>query len=256
MTEKEMEAIAGGFHGDPFRVLGPHRLESGANGDTWVVRRVSPASHQNRRNTAAVRTHGTHASSRVVRALPAHNPGAYRLRLTDHEGQAKRSRIHIVSRLYQLTSTCICYGEGTHYESYRTFGAHLQTVDGVMGTRFAVWAPNAIVVSVVGEFNGWDHGSTRCGRGQAESGRFLFRAWVPGTIYKYAVRSRFHGYSQMKADPYGFAMEVPPKSASVVVDVIGYEWQDHEWLKCRGSNTNGLTNQCRFMKFTWLMDAR
>ncbi len=89
----------------------------------------------------------------------------------------------------------------------------------MVGTRFAVWAPNAIVVSVVGDFNGWD---TRRNPMRLRTGGVweIFMPGVgPGSAYKYAIKSRFRGYSQMKSDPYGFGMEAPPKSASIVADL-------------------------------------
>ncbi len=113
-------------------------------------------------------------------------------------------------------------------------GSHVVTVDGLAGTRFAVWAPNAIVVSVVGNFNEWD---ARRHPMRARTGG-VWEIFLPGvgvgTPYKFALKSRFQGYSQMKADPYGFQMERPPQSASIVSDVWKYEWQDQEWLERRG----------------------
>ena len=110
------------------------------------------------------------------------------------------------------------HGEGTLQEAYRTLGAHLAEADGVRGVRFAVWAPNAENVTVAGEFNDWDirrHPMRRRNGG-------VWELFVPGlgegTTYKYFVRSRLAGHQQLKADPYAFACEAPPKSASVVWD--------------------------------------
>jgi 1,4-alpha-glucan branching enzyme len=125
------------------------------------------------------------------------------------------------------------YGEGTNYESYRTMGAHLATCDGVPGVRFAVWAPNAEVVSVVGDLNEWDD---RRHPMRLRTGG-IWELFIPGvgagTNYKYAVRSSVGGYREKKADPYGFASEVPPKSASVVCDLATYQWSDQEWMASR-----------------------
>ena len=111
------------------------------------------------------------------------------------------------------------HGEGTHYESYNTLGAHIVESLGVTGVRFAVWAPNAEVVTVVGEFNHWD---TRRHPMRLRNGG-IWEIFIPelgaGMPYKYYVRSRHLGHRQLKADPYGFACEVPPKSASVVADL-------------------------------------
>mgnify|MGYP002793991906 FL=1 len=122
---------------------------------------------------------------------------------------------------------------GVYYEAYKKLGAHLMTVDGVEGTYFAVWAPNAERVSVVGDFNNWD-------------GRFLmmhrmpmsgiFELFVPdikaGTLYKYEVKEK-SGKISLKADPYGFGTEKPKGCASVVTDLSGFSWNDGEWLEER-----------------------
>jgi len=125
------------------------------------------------------------------------------------------------------------HGEGTQYESYRTMGAHLVDCEGVAGVRFAVWAPNAEVVSVVGDFNEWDE---RRHPMRARSGG-IWELFVPGvgagTNYKYSVRSRVDGSRQQKTDPYGFAMENPPKSASIVCDLDQYKWSDDAWMERR-----------------------
>lgn len=122
---------------------------------------------------------------------------------------------------------------GVYYEAYKKLGAHLMTVDGVEGTYFTVWAPNAERVSVVGDFNNWD-------------GRFLmmhrmpmsgiFELFVPdikaGTLYKYEVKEK-SGKISLKADPYGFGTEKPKGCASVVTDLSGFSWNDGEWLEER-----------------------
>jgi 1,4-alpha-glucan branching enzyme len=127
------------------------------------------------------------------------------------------------------------HSEGTLYEAWHTFGAHPVMSEGVAGVRFAVWAPNAETVSLAGEFNDWDtrrHPMRRRNGGVWE----LFVPGLPlGTSYKYNVRSRFAGYQQLKADPYAFYCELPPKSASRVWDQKTYEWQDAEWMNSRAS---------------------
>ena len=126
------------------------------------------------------------------------------------------------------------HAEGTQYESYRVMGAHVVKCDSVPGVRFAVWAPNTEVMSVVGDFNEWDE---RRHPMRVRSGG-VWELFIPGvgvgTNYKYSVRSRVRGYRQQKADPYGFASEVPPKSASVVTDLDTYQWTDDAWMAARG----------------------
>src|SRR5712691_2400037 len=125
------------------------------------------------------------------------------------------------------------HGEGTNYESYRTLGAHLIECEGVAGVRFAVWAPNAEVVSIIGDFNGWDR--TRHSMRPRDGG--IWEIFMPGLTegapYKYSVLARSGG-EQEKSDPYGFFAEVPPKTASIVWRLSNYTWSDAEWLSARG----------------------
>jgi 1,4-alpha-glucan branching enzyme len=114
-------------------------------------------------------------------------------------------------------------------------GSHLRKVDGVSGTSFAVFAPNAESVGVMGDFNGWNKESHSLAR-VGDSG--IWEAFVPGvdkgTIYKYHVRSRLGGYSVDKADPYAVRQEKPPRTGSVVWD-LDYRWRDHAWMQRRKS---------------------
>ncbi len=124
-------------------------------------------------------------------------------------------------------------GEGRHYRLWEKMGAHPLTVDGVAGVVFAVWAPNAEGVSVVGAFNQWD-GRRHPMRGLGSSG--IWYAFVPGLKegdqYKYEIRTR-EGHLRIKSDPYAFFAEVRPASASVVWDVDKYGWGDSGWMESR-----------------------
>jgi 1,4-alpha-glucan branching enzyme len=122
--------------------------------------------------------------------------------------------------------------EGRHEELYERMGAHVREVNGVTGTAFAVWAPNARSVSVIGDFNSWD-GRLHPMRSLGPSGIWeLFIPGVePGQRYKFELRTRDGGL-RLKADPYAFATEAPPATASVVYE-SRYEWRDDEWLDRR-----------------------
>ena len=126
-------------------------------------------------------------------------------------------------------------GEGTHYRAYEQLGAHPWHADGETGVHFAVIAPNAERVSVIGDFNGWRVNATPLAR-RGESGLWCgFVPWIgPGALYKYHVVSRFHGYAADKADPYGFAAELRPRTASKVWDLSRYAWGDDAWMRERG----------------------
>ena len=125
------------------------------------------------------------------------------------------------------------FGEGKHLDIHRRLGAQRRTIDGVEGINFAVWAPNARAVSVIGDFNRWDSRPNPM-RKHTSSG--IWELFMPGielgTPYKFAVRQQ-HGGIVEKADPFAFGAEVPPRSASVVTDLDRYEWQDSEWLERR-----------------------
>ncbi|NLX19654.1 MAG: 1,4-alpha-glucan branching protein GlgB [Desulfobulbus sp.] len=124
--------------------------------------------------------------------------------------------------------------EGTHERAYEKLGAHLIRFDEKDGVVFAVWAPNASRVSVVGDFNGWD--ASRHPMHSSDTG--IWTLFIPGltefSVYKYRITTR-NGELLDKADPFGFAMEERPRTGSVVADLDRYEWQDHEWIKNRSS---------------------
>ena len=126
--------------------------------------------------------------------------------------------------------------EGTHEDQYEKLGAHELTLNGVEGVVFAVWAPNAIRVSVVGDFNQWD-GRRHMMRVRGSTG--VWEIFIPGlrqgTVYKFEVKSRYRGYLALKADPYAFFSEVRSKSASVVWNLDKYRWSDEEWMHARPS---------------------
>lgn len=122
------------------------------------------------------------------------------------------------------------FREGRHSTLYDKMGAHVMAVDGVKGTHFAVWAPNASSVSVVGDFNGWNRGSTPLLLDEEGSG--IWEGFVPGvgegSLYKFFVSSKYGGYSAEKADPFATLCEVPPRTASVVHQ-LAPDWSDGAW---------------------------
>jgi 1,4-alpha-glucan branching enzyme len=132
------------------------------------------------------------------------------------------------------------FGEGTHLRAYEKLGAHLGQVDGRRGVHFAVWAPNAEKVTVIGDYNGWNPESNPM-QLRPEAG--LWEGFVPdigsGTLYKYHIVSRVNSYTVDKADPYGFAAEIRPHTASRVWDLSNYSWSDQEWMANR-SKKNSL----------------
>lgn len=128
------------------------------------------------------------------------------------------------------------FHEGTLYESFRTFGAHFVTHQGAAGVRFAVWAPHATNVSVIGNFNGWNGDVSRMTRIKSSGVWVLFIPGLnEGELYKYEIHTS-EGETLHKADPYAFYSERRPKTASVVRRLDHYEWQDQKWLAERRKN--------------------
>ena len=133
------------------------------------------------------------------------------------------------------------FKEGRHIRLYQKLGSHPMTVDGTPGTLFAVWAPNAQYVAVVGDFNDWDPG--RHPLAPRLDGSGVWEGFAPGVgqgaLYKYHIASRHRGYTEDKGDPFAYHWEIPPKTASVVWD-LAYRWNDADWMRNRRER-NALT---------------
>ena len=129
------------------------------------------------------------------------------------------------------------FKSGKHYKLYEKLGSHVTEYKGVIGTYFAVWAPNARYVSVIGNFNGWNRGSHSLNARWDGSG--IWEGFIPnigrGEVYKYFIHSNNHGQDLEKADPFALWCEIAPKTASVVWDTW-YEWQDDAWMRDRRKN--------------------
>jgi 1,4-alpha-glucan branching enzyme len=229
MTAEEIEAIAGGYHGDAFRILGPHAVETGWEVRAWLPQAQSVSVLLNNLRVDMKKKHDLGFFVAKLKGQPA----PYRLELKLYNGTAETIedpyRFPPIVTEFEIH----LHGEGTNYQSYDTMGAHLAEFDGVPGVRFAVWAPNAISVSVAGDFNQWDTRRHPMRKRNGGIWELFLPALKEGTAYKYHVRSQFAGYEQLKADPYGFGTEAPPKSASVVRDLDRYHWKDSEWMDAR-----------------------
>ena len=230
MKPGELDAIAGGYHGDPFSLLGPHE-----DGEGWTVRALLPqagSASVRRGDDGLVPMERVHPGG-VWEARMADAPGRYRIAMELQRGGTEE--IEDPYRFYDLLSDYDIYlhAEGTNYEAWHSMGAHLTDVDGVRGCRFAVWAPNAEMVGVCGDFNQWD--PYRHPMRHRNGG--LWEIFIPsvreGDIYKYFVRSKIFGVTGMKCDPYGFGSEKPPKQGSVVWDLTRYQWNDQQWMEQR-----------------------
>jgi 1,4-alpha-glucan branching enzyme len=154
----------------------------------------------------------------------------------------KEAKNAVLSHISLLTEDDIfLFNQGSHFRLYEKLGSHPLVRDGLEGTYFAVWAPDAERVSVVGDFNGW-HPSSHLLGARGQSG--IWEGFIPGVQqgapYKFRVQSRFRGYRADKADPFSHFNEVPPKTASIVWD-LGYPWGDRDWMEKRGGSNNAQT---------------
>jgi len=229
---RPLEAIAAARHSDPFSVLGPH-IERGR----LTIRACLPAAEAvtiTRVGAAPVPMTRRHPAGVYEAALTdTHEVTDYRLRVTypggrttDVDDPYRYGRVITDYDLY-------LFGEGSHTRIYDKLGAHSMTIGSAEGVHFAVWAPDAMRVSVVGDFNDWD-GRVHPMRRLGASG--VWEIFLPaariGHHYKFELRTR-HGEILVKSDPFGFGFEVPPLSASIVTRA-DHEWRDGDWMTQRG----------------------
>ena len=238
-SSDDVEAIVAGRHGDPFAILGPHSVKGG-----FAVRVFVP-------NAETVELVGDGGES-LATLEKTHEAGFF-------EGLMKRRRGVKVSApppRYRIVAgnaggswdlaDPYAFGpvlgplddhllvEGTHRRLWERLGAQVIDHEGVAGVNFAVWAPNASRVSVVGDFNDWD-GRRHQMRKRVDSG--IWEIFVPdigvGAVYKYEIVSADGRLQPLKADPFGFGSEMRPSTASVVERVDGFVWTDDDWMKTR-----------------------
>ncbi len=231
LHEDAIKAIVYGMHGAPYDILGPHVLPGG---NDFVIRTFQPHAA----NVDIVAADGVFRMGRL------HKDGLfeyiffgkkkfpYRLRITGFDNHVWEVEDAYRFPLQITEFDLYLFGEGTHYRTYNKMGAHALTVDGVDGVHFAVWAPNAIRVSVIGPYNRWD------GRHQPmqQRGGGLWEIFVPhlrpGDLYKFEVKGH-NDFLAQKSDPYAFASELRPRTASVVWDNAKYKWSDDKWIEHR-----------------------
>ena len=237
-ADDALDAVVSGTGDNPFAVLGPHRVIVDGR-PALVVRTMQPSASDVQLVTPA-RVFGMQRRrpEGVFEAtVPLDGPSeefVYWFRV--REGGEVRDigdpyRFGPVLTDYDLH----LFAEGTHYRAWQRFGAHRMTIGHETGVHFAVWAPNAQRVSVIGDFNRWD-GRTHAMRRLIPSG--VWEIFIPdladGTPYKYEVRTNA-GHLLQKADPYARQFEVPPNSASVIWSDGAYRWGDSDWLQDRES---------------------
>ena len=236
VQQDDVDRLIAGIHWNPHSILGPHPITIDSRPHlairAWLpdVKNVEVVVDSILWRMTRIREEG------LYEALLPDMPQApsYQLRITQFDGTTTEMQdpYAVPPLLTDFELHLFC--EGTLYRAYESFGAHSRTVGGIRGVHFVVWAPNAARVSVVGDFNGWDglrHPMTN--RGSAGVWELFLPDLPEGTLYKYEIRSRDHNALLLKADPYAFAGELRPRTASVVHDVSAYVWHDETWMGTR-----------------------
>jgi 1,4-alpha-glucan branching enzyme len=241
-----MGALVEQNHENPYELLGPHEVTHEGR-KAVAVRAFLPDSKQ------AWVLDPAHKVSRPMRRI--HPAGVYEaICPIQQDEENRRYQLRAANAHGELTTMHDPYSfgsyltefdlhlltNGDHWRAYDKMGAQVRTVDGVAGVNFAVWAPNAVSVSVVGDFNSWDKRSHPM-RKHIPCG--IWEVFIPGMKagdkYKFSIKSQT-GEMLEKSDPYGFAAELPPCTASVVSDLNHYEWSDANWMENR-TQTDPMT---------------
>src|SRR5947199_364194 len=244
----QIDAILAARHSDPFSLLGPHLLDG-----NWTMRFFLPGATEASVSLRSTSVEGAAASvpvkvTNAVKLRPEGffeatwpssqsvppSPGSYKIQGRTHFGDS--FEIFDTYSFPVVLSEFDLYlmGEGRHYDTYEKLGSHVITLEGVCGVHFAVWAPSARRVSVVGDFNGWD-GRVHPMRARGSSG--IWEIFLPeqneGAIYKYEIVGPSGDILPLKADPYAFRSELRPDTGSVVARLDHHKWQDSEWISLR-----------------------
>jgi len=237
LTKEELHSLVQLRNRSPHQLLGMHPLGDGSGVVVRVMApkaakvEVHPVQEKDKPSFELARVPDTdifegqtNGSGRVY---------AYDLVITGSKGEVRRTRDPYSFLPTLGESDLYLFGKGDERRIYDKLGAQLRVVDGVAGASFAVWAPNAQRISVVGDFNQWD-GRCHSMRSLGPSG--VWEIFVPGIAegehYKYEVRDR-QGRIRLKTDPFGFFFEKPPKNASIVWNTRKFEWTDEAWIERR-----------------------
>ncbi|NNC97416.1 MAG: 1,4-alpha-glucan branching enzyme, partial [Gammaproteobacteria bacterium] len=234
MQPQEIERLITGKHADPFSCLGIH-----PHGKQQLIRSFSPGAEK--LEVLALDTDDV-----LVELSRIHEAGLFEGLVSDNKVNAGyqlqahySNSIHRFDDPYRFASSLgdldlYLWSEGRHVHAYRMLGAHVMTHEGVKGTRFTLWAPNATGVAVAGDFNHWNTVQHPM-RSRGSSG--IWELFIPeigdGIAYKYAIRDATGQQLPLKADPFGFGAEMRPKSASLIRELSGYTWQDQDWMDSR-----------------------
>jgi 1,4-alpha-glucan branching enzyme len=235
VSPEQINRIVWNQHHDPFEVLGPHQVEQ--DGKTvWAVRAYLPRADaawvvlpESRVEHPMQTVHDSHFFECTL-DIPALDNYQLRIKEGEHE--------RVTYDPYAFKSPLLTdfdihlFAEGNHHRIYEKLGAHPAEVDGVKGVYFAVWAPNARNVSVLGDFNWWDGRKHQMRLTDGGIWELFIPGLTTGAHYKYEIKNHA-GHIYEKSDPYGFQQEVRPKTASIVTELDSYQWHDQDWLEQR-----------------------
>ncbi|MFP5506548.1 MAG: 1,4-alpha-glucan branching protein GlgB [Gammaproteobacteria bacterium] len=226
----DLERVAAARHHDPFAVLGRHPHGSGERIVAYL-----PGADSVRLPDRGATLARIGASEFFAWEGPAGTlPQRYRLEWTDAAGSVQQAYDPYCFPPQLGDFDIHLFGEGRHWHAYRFLGARPHQADGIDGVLFAVWAPNAERVSVVGDFNAWD-GRRHPMRVRGGSG--IWELFIPGlsagALYKYEIRNRAHGTIHLKIDPYGREFEHRPGTAARIPGPDAYAWGDADWMRAR-----------------------
>lgn len=229
LSRAEMASLAEGSHGNPFAILGLH-----GDGDHRTIRVFLPGA----RAVTALDEAGKAVPLQALGGLGLFTcrwkgSARYKLRIDWPDAVQETEDPYSFGALISERDLRV-FAEGRHYHLGDILGAHYEKVAGIAGVRFAVWAPNAQRVSVVGDFNSWD------GRRHVMRLRHTAGIWelfiprlVPGALYKYEIRDHAGHVLPLRADPVAFYAELPPATASMVADISALAWHDDAWMHQR-----------------------
>jgi len=240
--DARVNSLLAGQNADPFGILGPHPVPSG-----WAIRFFIPWAAEasivfkNPANSPAkiadavkLRPEGFFEAVWPSNQPTAPEPGSYKIQGRTHAGESFEIFDPYAFPFFLTDFDLHLFGEGRHFDTYEKLGAHLQTVAGVPGTHFAVWAPAARRVSIVGDMNHWD-GRVHPMRPRGSSG--IWELFLPevgeGAVYKYEILGPYGNLLPLKADPYAFQAELRPNTGSVVANLHSHQWTDADWLENR-----------------------
>jgi 1,4-alpha-glucan branching enzyme len=237
LTRQDIDDIHKNNLRDPFSVLGMHWENKGISVRVFAPEARSIDIMPVKTDQSVCTMTRVNEGGIFEAAFPDHTAFfTYELSMVLHDGTVCRFRDPYSFLPIMSEESRYLFNEGNNYRIYDDLGSHLREVDGATGCHFAVWAPNAKRVSLVGAFNNWD-GRRHPMRLLGASG--IWELFVPGlgagTIYKYEIKKHDRDHLVLKADPYGYYQEGPPNHASVVFELGAFAWGDQEWMRRRGT---------------------